>query len=308
MFLHGSMIHLIMNCIGIYYLGQLSENIFGRKRFLVMYFFSGIGGALLSYFTVSSPSVGASGAVFGLLGGTAVFGVKNRKKIPVSMKRFLVAGPLFYIALNLIYGLSMPSIDNAAHIGGLLSGIAMGYFFHNQIITDRSSLPGESFINILLLITSALCIYALTGSFRTAALDFELKKPSFGHINSKDGIIPFPEDWKPGLFEHGTCRALQNRENMENFYETNYICFTDPYNAMLLFADARLLYMERNFLSHSNNIHQIITSKKGVEQYFIYPYGTSRIMVLITLSPLADKYEQMFRDIVSGLAGDDDYI
>lgn len=118
MFLHGGIIHIGFNMYALYSIGPLIENVFGRKKFTVIYFVSGILSSLMSYAFSSSISIGASGAIFGLLGACLVFGYKMKRRIG----RDFMMNIVFVIVVNLIMGFSIPNIDNFGHLGGLIGG------------------------------------------------------------------------------------------------------------------------------------------------------------------------------------------
>ena len=122
-FLHGGFVHLAFNLYGLYLLGNISERLFGSRRFIVIYGASALAGAAASYAFNSAPSVGASGAIFGLLGATIIFGVKHRDLIPQRLARDLSTGMLPWLLLSLAIGLTPMRIDNAAHLGGLAAGL-----------------------------------------------------------------------------------------------------------------------------------------------------------------------------------------
>lgn len=124
-FLHGGIMHLLFNMYSLYVIGTQIENFIGKKKYLIIYFFSMICAGLMSCaLSVSTVSVGASGAIFGLLGSLVYFGYYYRLYLGSVLKNQII--PL--IALNLILGFMTTGIDNAAHIGGLIAGlfIAMG--------------------------------------------------------------------------------------------------------------------------------------------------------------------------------------
>lgn len=125
-FLHLSFYHLGFNCLAIYILGRDIEAIFGKKRFLAIYFFSGFTSSLGSFLFNASISAGASGAVFGLLGSHIFlyFTFKERYK-KIYGNSFLVL-----IAINLVLGFMHPNIDNIGHIGGLIGGVIITYAVH----------------------------------------------------------------------------------------------------------------------------------------------------------------------------------
>lgn len=121
MFLHASLIHLLVNMYSLYILGTQTETFIGRWKFLAIYMVSGICGGLLS--AVVSPetmvSVGASGAIFGLTGALLYFGYHYRTYIGQALKNQIIP----VIVLNLLIGFLIKGIDNFCHIGGLIGGL-----------------------------------------------------------------------------------------------------------------------------------------------------------------------------------------
>ncbi|HSV31029.1 MAG TPA: rhomboid family intramembrane serine protease [Atribacteraceae bacterium] len=123
-FLHGSLWHLLFNSYALFYLGKLCEEVFGSRKFFGIYIVTGIAGSILSYFwNFHMAGVGASGAIFGLAGAIFASGLKHRN---TSLNR-LGMSILPFILINLLIGFVVPAIDNAAHIGGLLAGMGMGW-------------------------------------------------------------------------------------------------------------------------------------------------------------------------------------
>lgn len=124
MFLHSGLIHFFFNMYAIYIVGPQIENFFGKFKFILIYLGSGIMGSLLSLiFIKDSVGLGASGAIFGLLGSLLYFGYHYRIYLDSVIKSQII--PL--IVANLLIGFIIPGIDNAAHIGGLIGGILMSY-------------------------------------------------------------------------------------------------------------------------------------------------------------------------------------
>ena len=117
-FLHGSIIHLISNMYCLYVIGSQVENNLDKKRFLTVYFISMITGGLLSALFNDGISIGASGAIFGLLGALLYFGFHFRLYLSEALKTRIIP----VIILNLIIGFAVPGIDVACHIGGLIGG------------------------------------------------------------------------------------------------------------------------------------------------------------------------------------------
>ena len=118
-FMHANIAHLIFNMYALWIIGMQLESFIGKWRYLVVYLFSAISGSLLSVIvTPDAVSVGASGAIFGLLGALLYFGYHYRVYLGTVIKSQII--PL--IVINLLLGFMVPGIDNAAHIGGLIGG------------------------------------------------------------------------------------------------------------------------------------------------------------------------------------------
>ena len=134
MFLHFGWLHLALNCFGLYIFGQMIEGLYGRSRFIVIYTLAGLAGSVSSYaFNLSlapyhSVGIGASGAVLGLLGATVAFFIRNREMLG-EMGRRTLAGLIIVAGINLAFGFMTPGVDNLAHIGGFVGGLALGLAF-----------------------------------------------------------------------------------------------------------------------------------------------------------------------------------
>ena len=125
--LHGSGDHLFGNCVALYILGIACEHALGTWRLLALYLGSGLAGSLASVLTGPGPSVGASGAICGLMGGVLVLLFRYRHVYHVRNKE--IASVLgCWAAYTIVIGTLDPRIDNWAHLGGLLGGavIALG--------------------------------------------------------------------------------------------------------------------------------------------------------------------------------------
>ncbi len=117
-FIHADVIHLLTNAYSLFVLGKLVESFYGKKKFPLIYFFSAITASLLSISMNSGFSIGASGAIFGLMGSLVYFGFHYRVYFGNVLLRQIV--PI--VILNLFIGFMVSGIDNFAHIGGLIGG------------------------------------------------------------------------------------------------------------------------------------------------------------------------------------------
>jgi rhomboid protease GluP len=134
MFLHGSLLHLCFNMVVLYQAGQLAERIFGSLRFTGLYLIAGLCGSLAS--VLWNPfvnSVGASGALFGLVGGLLAFIRREHSGVPPTVVKDLQGSLLPFLMFNLWAGFIYPHTDNAAHIGGLVGGWLGGHLLARSL-------------------------------------------------------------------------------------------------------------------------------------------------------------------------------
>ena len=123
-FLHGGLLHLLMNSWALLDVGAFVERTFGVWRFLAIYFASTIGGFLLSsYMSYYTPSVGSSAGIFGLIGSLIALGLIDRSAMGAEIKQQAIRWAMY----GLLMGLLPFNMDNAAHIGGLATGLAVTY-------------------------------------------------------------------------------------------------------------------------------------------------------------------------------------
>ncbi|WP_080874610.1 rhomboid family intramembrane serine protease [Oceanobacillus timonensis] len=118
MFLHLGFFHLIMNMLALFYLGTAIERIFGRARFLIIYFLGGLLGSIASFAFSINISAGASGAIFALFGALLLFGLIYKQIFFQTMGMNII----LILGINLVLGFSVPEIDMGAHLGGLAGG------------------------------------------------------------------------------------------------------------------------------------------------------------------------------------------
>ena len=164
---HGNFLHIAMNMLVLYIYGQNAEEVFGTARFLAIYVASALTGSAFSYAfsgnDVLTPSVGASGAVFGVVGALLVY-LYNRRSSQFIAQH--LQGILLFLALNTVIGFMWPNIDIMAHVGGLVGGILLGVGF------DRARGAKASAPLALQLLALAVVVggSALLVMSRTAAL------------------------------------------------------------------------------------------------------------------------------------------
>lgn len=142
-FLHGGVIHIVMNMFSLMFIGALFEPLIGYKRYILAYLITGIAASLASMYWHTVVGVGASGAIFGLYG---VFGALLTTPIfTKEAKKELGKTIGIFVGYNLLFGLT-GGIDNAAHIGGLLSGVLIGYIYYFSLkanIAETKTVTGN---------------------------------------------------------------------------------------------------------------------------------------------------------------------
>lgn len=147
-FLHVSLFHLLVNMYSLYIIGSQIENFFGKAKYIVIYLFSAIMGSLFSMLFTRGVSIGASGAIFGLLGAMLYFGYFYR----IYLGNTITSQILPVILINLLIGFSSSSIDNFAHIGGLVGGIIITMALGVKDKADKNSrLKGIIFTTVIFL-------------------------------------------------------------------------------------------------------------------------------------------------------------
>lgn len=155
-FLHGGLVHLALNMYALYLFGPPLEGALGRVRFITLYFVSALGGSAVSYAfsNPAQPSLGASGAIFGLLGAFLVVSRRMGRD---------TTGVLILLAINFVYGLIVPRIDWHAHLGGLITGVLTAVAFAYAPKVGRTAVQTGGVLGVL----AAVVVVVV---WRTAAL------------------------------------------------------------------------------------------------------------------------------------------
>ena len=142
MFLHFGALHLALNVWALWNMGQLTEKLYGSGHFLVLYILAGLSGSLASlYWHPGLNSAGASGAIFGVLGGLVAFILNPKTRMPASVAALHGESAAIFIIYNLLNGLAHAGIDNAAHIGGLAGGFVMGWMLARPVDVEARHDP-----------------------------------------------------------------------------------------------------------------------------------------------------------------------
>lgn len=147
MFLHAGFLHVLLNLWALYQLGSLFETLFGSGRFLLTYFATGLLASIASAIFTNGYSVGASGAIFGILGALIVSIGRSPIWRHQPWTRGITQQLMGWAVINVIIGFTVPGIDNAAHLGGFAAGLILGLIPHRvpppppaQMVIDTEKL------------------------------------------------------------------------------------------------------------------------------------------------------------------------
>jgi rhomboid protease GluP len=146
-FVHAGILHIAFNMWCLWYVGQISERLFGRWITVAVYLLTGVGGSLLSLWVHPVVNeVGASGAIFGIA-GALLTGIKfGNVSIPAWQRRSLFSSLIFFVGFNLVLGGAIPGIDNWCHLGGLITGMIFGVPLATASASGKKSLEWATII------------------------------------------------------------------------------------------------------------------------------------------------------------------
>jgi membrane associated rhomboid family serine protease len=212
-FLHAGLMHLAFNMWALWDAGRLTERLYGNLPFLVIYVGAGAAGSLASllWHPRGVVSVGASGAVFGVLGALLAFLLLQHHSVPATVVRGLRASTVAFAAYSLAFGFIQPGIDNAAHLGGLGCGGLLGAILARPLLSPaRARLPWKRLA--IALAATALLVFGLVRLVPPPSYDYALEQ------RMQEGAARFTEDektilgaWKEAAEKH-RAGAIDNAE------------------------------------------------------------------------------------------------
>lgn len=176
-FVHIGVMHLLFNSYALFIVGSYLEPLLGKAKFLLLYLSTGIIASVVSvWWNIDNPpvSAGASGAIFGLNG--VMLALLTTNLIPASLRKNLLQAFAVLVGYNLLYGWSKEGIDNAAHLGGLVSGFAFGYLFYFLLLRKQNTgekapvAPSYLAYGLVLLATVAAVGFSQQERFRHQAV------------------------------------------------------------------------------------------------------------------------------------------
>ena len=163
-FLHGGLLHVFMNCWALLAVGPLVEEMYGARRFILIYVVTGVGGSLASFlwhFGQPSVGIGASGAIFGLIGVASVWGWRRGGRLGEGIRGQMVQWAIYGLAMGFLF-----RFDNAAHLGGLVAGALLG-------LAIPGGEPREKATTLAWEVAAWGCGLLVVGSFAMAVVRYE---------------------------------------------------------------------------------------------------------------------------------------
>jgi len=160
-FVHFGILHIGMNMYILYQVGVLTEILFGKVRYIILYLVAGLAGSLTSlYVHPLGVSAGASGAIFGVFGALLAFLLVERGVIPKRAAMQIARSAAVFLAYQLIYGLADKTTDLSAHVGGLVAGFVIGCVL---LLHPRATGPGRMPTIQIVTVIAVTCALASVG-------------------------------------------------------------------------------------------------------------------------------------------------
>jgi membrane associated rhomboid family serine protease len=201
MFLHANEWHLGLNMYGLLLLGRFVEDLAGASRFFVIYFLGGlVGAAATTLIGAGALSVGASGAIMGLLGALIVIIALRRGSFPEQWRRVLLWNLVLLAALQIYIGFTFPMIDNAAHVGGMVGGAAAAVVFAPGLLLGSGRL-GQQLVRATAALGLALMVATLVLVIRTPVARTLGKLPE-KPVEVNGVKLTVPAHWEIDAKEH----------------------------------------------------------------------------------------------------------
>ena len=194
-FLHAGALHIAVNMFSLFSLGRVVEQIVGSLRFGAIYALAAVGGSLASYWFSAGLSVGASGAVFGILGAAIVEVALRRSKGRSAWRSSLLSSLIFIAAVNLAIGYTQPIIDQSAHVGGFLAG-AIATFLVSQ--RHRLGQGAAGRVLAILVCGAAVAATVLTG-WRVVVTSYArtVDRVGWRQVTIEGVRLEVPRQWEP---------------------------------------------------------------------------------------------------------------
>jgi len=292
-FLHGTFSHLAVNAVGVLVLGWYLENSVGWFAPLAIFVVSGFLGSLASFVLVDTPSMGASGGMFGLIGASVVLVAFNWTAIPWYVKTYVVGFPAAVGLFSLGHDLFEGNLDTAAHAGGIVSGASAVVLWRLSLRMERGPTLSFAFFlaKTLLALAAAFCL-AVTSSH--LLLRFDLPAPRLGVASMESGEkYNFPKGWTRGTFYQGECLPLEDGALLDESRANP--CYVDSFLAWYIVAPSDRILNSAVFAEYLQRKAGGVPDNYGNHEIFL---STDRergfTFALLAFDGISDKYLPIF--------------
>jgi membrane associated rhomboid family serine protease len=205
LFLHGNLPHLLFNMWALWNVGRLTEGLYGKWAHAFLYFACGALSGLASIvWDPSRATLGASGAIFGIFAAFIIFSLHPRSRVAVKVPPALWISTLVFALYNLVAGFFTPGIDNAAHVGGAISGLVLGACLVQPLTAEaRRRFPVKS----MLAAAAAMAVGVIAAVWQASGLGDQLTAPERylrTHLWYVNGEAESLREWQKIAVEAGS--------------------------------------------------------------------------------------------------------
>ncbi|MSP92218.1 MAG: rhomboid family intramembrane serine protease [Myxococcales bacterium] len=303
--LHGDWSHLMLNALSLFVVGRPVEATYGPARFWIIFSGAALAGTLASLGQGAPMSVGASGAVFGMLGAMLGLGLKLLPRLSSELRWTLVLVPAGLLVGTLVLGLLLDAtpgaIDHHAHWGGGFGGLCLGLVLQPRLdLGEAVAVRGPAVIRAVAW-TSA-CVVGLALALASQRIGTPIELPPVARATFRfDALaVPYPRDARRGVLRGGRCDGTQV-DPAWALRTGRVTCFVLPLGAILeLGRRADLLTLDdKDFavLRRANDSGAFVQRQPNV---MLFPLGTDLLYALIAPEPLLASHADALRGMLPG--------
>lgn len=308
--LHAGPAHFLVNAAGTWFLSQLSDNVLGWARTVVLFILGGVASFGASALLSRGPSVGASGSVYALLGGLIATAVVRRRELPRAPWPWLLGFAGLWVLLSVVFAFTTATTDSAAHLGGFLAGAALTLLLGRRLpLFEPEPGPAPRAIRAI----AALCIVALAASFtlslRGMTLHADLPDPGLEESSFPGLRLPLPSRWTYGRLRDHRC-VLAPEASLADLASDGPMCALDPYGSILVLGRAMDVVpgvvLDPSMMAQ-HGLRSFLGEAEGDISRRWLVLDRRWTLAFNCYAILADKYDGMLARIVGGMtlsAGD----
>jgi rhomboid protease GluP len=302
-FLHGGWLHLIVNELSLLMLGVPMEQIYGARKFFLIYMFAGVAGFAAS--TLRAPevmSVGASGAIFGLVGAGLIFPVRFRSLVPERARSLILKQLSIVTAVNLGIGFALSHyVDNYAHMGGLVGGAFLALFLIPDVLEEERR-PLLSDLALWLAVAGTLMItgWAVASQWRWGRMWIAAGTPP--------PMVTYPRNAPDSWWSIGIPVTWAQKDGFWQSKQGAVVSLEDSTQDGRAIIEAANLIKAAGRKAESLRIdgkpawHAMeVSTRQALDLYLIYAYGRLLVVRMVCARPALAASERDFAFIVESV-------